>query len=110
MLGWVIVIEIKSCTIFKYLPGVDFFLETGSQISEAIENKTFSTIVSTLLGAQDGRLPENVQNLKVRAVLDYANGKIFRWLNRPSPHIQVLFIFHNACKELYIYLLKMSDW
>ncbi|XP_056009193.1 helicase with zinc finger domain 2-like isoform X4 [Ostrea edulis] len=53
--------------------GVDFFLETGSQISEAIENKTFSTIVSTLLGTQDGRLPENVQNLKVRAVLDYAN-------------------------------------
>ncbi|XP_061162412.1 helicase with zinc finger domain 2-like isoform X2 [Saccostrea echinata] len=53
--------------------GVDFYLEAGSQLSEAIENETFPLIVSTLLGGRDGNLPQSVEQLKVRAVLEYTD-------------------------------------
>lgn len=65
---------------FFFLKGLVFYLKPLSKIMDSVNNERFSNIITAMLEGKDSSVLTNIEELKVKAILEYRKGMIIDYI------------------------------
>ena len=65
---------------YFFLKGLVFYLKPLSKIMDSVNNERFSNIITAMLEGKDSSVLTNIEELKVKAILEYRKGMIIDYI------------------------------